>query len=449
MSIDIRQKFHLEPDVGLLNDPNGLIQYKGIYYVFFQWNRFEKNHTYKEWGLFTSKNLIDWSFKGSAIIPDQEYDFNGVYSGSSYVIKDKLYIFYTGNKKYDNERKSSQCLAISNNGRNFLKKGIIINTPIKYSEHFRDPKIFAGKNKDFFLVIGAQTKQTKLGAIALYHSFDGENWQYMGSLATSNTYQMIECPDMFRMGDEYILFYCPQYRDNEKDIPLKSFSVYKLIDLDETTGEIDDKNLDENYFMMDYGFDFYAPQTFEDDKKRRILWAWMSRMNDEEEKAFAKLQDSIHCLTMPREILLEKNRLYQRPVKELYNLLGQDIIIRKCDDDQFNILNDKHTVYLKLENFEEDKNIDWIIEDEFKINYNFEKMEFSIYRLNWLTNSWDKKSCKLEKIIDMELWIDNSSIEIFINEGEKVFSSRIYRKHEKISISGNLCGELIAKNIDR
>ena len=53
MGIDIRQKFHLEPDVGLLNDPNGLIQYKGIYYVFFQWNRFEKNHTYKEWGLFT------------------------------------------------------------------------------------------------------------------------------------------------------------------------------------------------------------------------------------------------------------------------------------------------------------------------------------------------------------------------------------------------------------
>lgn len=271
----------------------------------------------------------------------------------------------------------------------------------------------------------------------------------MGSLATSNTYQMIECPDMFRMGDKYILFYCPQYRDNEKDIPLKSFSVYKVIDLDETTGEIDDKNLDENYFMMDYGFDFYAPQTFEDDKKRRILWAWMSRMNDEEEKAFAKLQDSIHCLTMLREILLEKNRLYQRPVKELYNLLGQDIIIKECDDDQFNILNDKHTVYLKLENIKEDKNIDWIIEDEFKINYNFEKMEFSIYRLNWLTNNWDKKSCKLEKIIDMELWIDNSSIEIFINEGEKVFSSRIYRKHEKISISGNLCGELIAKNIDR
>ena len=59
----VRQKFHLEPNVGLLNDPNGLIQYKGIYYVFFQWNRFEKNHTYKEWGLFTSKNLTILSKK--------------------------------------------------------------------------------------------------------------------------------------------------------------------------------------------------------------------------------------------------------------------------------------------------------------------------------------------------------------------------------------------------
>ena len=53
------------------------------------------------------------------------------------------------------------------------------------------------------------------------------------------------------------------------------------------------------------------------------------------------------------------------------------------------------------------------------------------------------------KVIDLESWIDNSSIEIFIKKKKKVFSSRIYRKHEKISISGNLCGELIAKNIDR
>ena len=33
-----RQKYHLEPDRGLLNDPNGLVFYKDMYHVFFQWN---------------------------------------------------------------------------------------------------------------------------------------------------------------------------------------------------------------------------------------------------------------------------------------------------------------------------------------------------------------------------------------------------------------------------
>ena len=51
-----RQKYHLEPDRGLLNDPNGLVFYKDMYHVFFQWNRFEKNHSYKERGHFTSKD---------------------------------------------------------------------------------------------------------------------------------------------------------------------------------------------------------------------------------------------------------------------------------------------------------------------------------------------------------------------------------------------------------
>ena len=63
MSIDIRQKFHLEPNVGLLNDPNGLIQYKGIYYVFFQWNRFEKIIHIRSGDYLLSKNLTILSKK--------------------------------------------------------------------------------------------------------------------------------------------------------------------------------------------------------------------------------------------------------------------------------------------------------------------------------------------------------------------------------------------------
>lgn len=109
----IRQQYHLEADKGLLNDPNGLSWFNGKYYVFFQWNPFEKNHSYKEWGLFTSKDLLQWDFEGSAVIPDQEYDRDGVYSGSGYVIGNQLYLFYTGNDKKDGKRKSGKADSVS------------------------------------------------------------------------------------------------------------------------------------------------------------------------------------------------------------------------------------------------------------------------------------------------------------------------------------------------
>ena len=65
-----------------MNDPNGLIYFNGMYYVFFQWNKFELNHSNKEWGVFTSRDMISWDFVGSALLPDQPYDCHGVYSGS-------------------------------------------------------------------------------------------------------------------------------------------------------------------------------------------------------------------------------------------------------------------------------------------------------------------------------------------------------------------------------
>ena len=100
-----RQKYHLEPDRGLLNDPNGLVFYKDMYHVFFQWNRFEKNHSYKEWGHFTSKDLLHWNWEGSALLPDQFYEQNGVYSGSALIKDGQLRLFYTGNNKSGGEKK--------------------------------------------------------------------------------------------------------------------------------------------------------------------------------------------------------------------------------------------------------------------------------------------------------------------------------------------------------
>ena len=68
---------------------------------------------------------------------------------------------------------------------------------------------------------------------------------------------------------------------------------------------------------LDYGLDFYAPQTFTSPDGRKILFAWMSRMEEEEEKLFGEGESSIHCMTLPREISYRNGELCQLPVREL------------------------------------------------------------------------------------------------------------------------------------
>lgn len=84
------------------------------------------------------------------------------------------------------------------------------------------------------------------------------------------------------------------------------------------------------------GFDFYAPQTFEDAKGRRILIGWMGLPDVEGEytNPTAEKEGWQHCLTVPREIRLYNGRLYQYPVEELKVLRGRDF---RIDETQENI----------------------------------------------------------------------------------------------------------------
>lgn len=426
MANKIKQQYHLEPDQGLLNDPNGLTYFKGKYYVFFQWNRLKKDHSYKEWGLFTSKDMVNWQFEGSAIVPDQDYDKQGVYSGSAYVIDDKLHIYYTGNSKILGRRKSRQCLVLSGDGKQFHKEGMVIETPDIYTEHFRDPKVFKGVTSGYFMVIGGQRKNGK-GALALCRSQDGKNWCYSNVLAISNQFEMIECPDLFKLDNKYVLLFNPQKRNNLKDISLFSFSVYKLVEFDEDTGLFQDKDLDHKCIKLDYGFDFYAPQTFQDPNGRRILFAWMSRMEEEEERIFAQNEPNIHCLTLPRKLFLKDGKLYQCPVKELYGMLENEIPILSEGISIKKAHPASRTFYLYIKKIEEGQNLSLNLHSgEVKLEYNWVEKKLLFMRHNWISHAYETKSCDLDRLREIEIWSDHSSIEVFINGGEAVFSSRIY-----------------------
>lgn len=420
-----KQHFHLEPDRGLLNDPNGLVYFKGKYHVFFQWNRFAKNHCYKEWGLFTSKDLLKWTFQGSALLPDMSFDRDGVYSGSGYVIKDKLCLFYTGNTKPDGKRKVYQCMAISAEGEKFQKLGCVMDVPEEYTEHFRDPKVFRGTNGEYFMVIGAQRKNGK-GAIALCHSGDGYRWKWAGTLAETEIYEMIECPDLFELNGVHVLLYNPQERDNRKDVCGDSFSAYKITAFDEEERRVTDRNLDQ-YQRLDYGFDFYAPQTFCDGLGRRLLFGWMSRMDEEEECVFSAEEENIHCLTLPRELYVQNGKLYQAVPKELDSLKAEEILAEWMSENEKKAAFPMRTAFIRLERSKDDPNLSIEFEgDGTKFIYDCKTGSVTLRRIRWTDSQEEEKRLQISILRTVEIWMDQSSLEFFLNDGEYVMSARIF-----------------------
>ena len=96
MEVFQRFQFHFEPKSGWMNDPNGLVYFKGKYHAFFQYYPHAPHWGQMHWGHAVSDDLIHWEELPIALYPDQEYeDDGGCFSGSAVVKDDRLYLVYT------------------------------------------------------------------------------------------------------------------------------------------------------------------------------------------------------------------------------------------------------------------------------------------------------------------------------------------------------------------
>lgn len=412
--------YHLTPKFGLLNDPNGLINYKDEYYVFYQWNKFETNHSYKCWAYFKSKDMVNWTDMSVALLPDMYFDKNGVYSGSAIENDGKINIFYTGNVKNElGERKSYQCKAESSDGRIFEKKGVIFETPPGYSEHFRDPKVFKGKN-NWWMVIGAQTEKLE-GAVVLYKSYDLNKWEYCKTILKNNDLDnMCECPDILRFDEGDILLCSPQKRFENKVIgKCGYFKGHFLEDKEEFKSN-------DCFHKIDYGFNFHSPQTFTDKNGRVIVYGGMAGMTEEEEEALPTRKFGyVHSLSIPRVLTYKNNTLYQSPVEELKKLRGNEEIWNNNESNVFSnfqleFLFDFPEVMKEDFTFKMRGNI---IEVKYDVVLNL----ISIKRYNWSTHKIQESIINLEENLkNMQLFLEESSFELFINDGKYVCTLRYF-----------------------
>lgn len=433
---DIKPKYHITPKFGFLNDPNGLVQFKGIYYAFYQYLEEVTPQGKKCWSYYTSNDLVHWKDEGIALRPDMWYDKDGCYSGNSIVFNEKIYLFYTGNVRNENgDRETYQCLATSEDGKTFIKHGPVVYLPEGYTAHFRDPKVWRDKEESlWYMIVGAQTSEEK-GNVALFYSEDLLNWNYKGKLLPEemNWGYMCECPDIIRFDDNYILIVSKQEKIIENGIEKDSCNAVWM------SGEFSKKDgkfiPNSEECKLDDGFDFYAPQSFVDENNRTLYMAWMGGGEYDYQMSQPAVKDGwLHSFTYPREFVYKDNLLYQKPVKELEILRDKEINRSiKAEKIDFKLDNFRNEIKLTLQ---EQKDFRFIVLGSLKLEYNSYEKILNIKRLNWLTNRFDEKNINIEEdLMTINLFIDNSSVDIFLNEGKKVISIRAYFKEESIQIN--------------
>lgn len=297
-------KYHFQNKVGWMNDPNGLVFFKGKYHAFFQHYPFATHWGQMHWGHAISDDLVNWEELDIALYPDMPYENDGgCFSGSAIVKDDVLYLFYTS---VSHELGQTQSMAYSEDGFTFRKyenNPVIPNSPLGSNKEFRDPKVFQYEDS-YRMVVGAGIDN--IGKLLLFKSDDLFNWEYVGELFSDLQFgPCVECPDLFKIDDKYCLMF-----SSIKSLPHRV--NFALGDFDGERFVFD--NADDPYFAIEIGSDFYAPQTFLTPDNRRVVIGWMYNW----QRAVPEGQTHVGAFTIPRELYLNfDDKLCMRPIREV------------------------------------------------------------------------------------------------------------------------------------
>ncbi|MDE6419465.1 MAG: glycoside hydrolase family 32 protein [Lachnospiraceae bacterium] len=470
-----RPVFHLSPRVGWMNDPNGFSYYKGEYHLFYQYHPYDSFWGPMHWGHAVSKDLLHWVYLPAALAPDMPYDKDGCFYGSAITLPDaSQMLLYTGVMREPQADGSfrdvqAQCIAIGD-GRDYEK---VLDNPVltekdmpegssKYD--FRDPKVWQDEDGMYYCVVGNCTEDHD-GQILLYSSADGIHWKYEKILVKNNGRfgRMWECPDFFELDGKYMVLTSPQ------DMLPEGFEYHNGNGTLCLMGSFDRDTktfMEERDQTVDYGIDFYAPQTILTPDGRRVMIGWMQNwdtcnMRSQPKSWFGQM-------SLPRELSFRNGRLYQKPVRELDELrcnkveykdvfvnglvrldgiegrlVDMELLIRPADTAQ---------IFRKFAlRFAQDKTHYTAIsfrpmESILKVDRKFSGSRRAIIHQRRSLVNHEEGKLKLRVILD------RLSVEVFINDGEQVMTATIDTPQDAREISffaedGNVIVDVVKYDI--
>lgn len=453
-----RPAFHLSARTGWMNDPNGFSYYEGKYHMFYQYYPYESKWGPMHWGHAVSEDLLHWEYLPAALAPDEDYDRDGCFSGSAITLPDGRHLLmYTGVKKEHQANDvhcdvQTQCLAIGD-GVDYEKYEA---NPVLDEKDlpegcsrfdFRDPKMWQKEDGTYCCVVGNRPADGS-GQILLYHSEDGFRWSFQKVLASNNDRfgKMWECPDFFELDGKWILLASPQ------DMLPAGFEYHNGNGTVCLLGEFDKDTetfTEQKNQAIDYGIDFYAPQTVLTPDGRRIMIGWMQNwdacsLRSHEEPWFGQM-------SLPRELSVKNGRLYQMPVKELEKMRRNKVAYKNIsfsgEIKLEGIKGRRVDMELKLRPGEEGNlyqkfAVRFAQNEKYQTSLSFRPYESILKVDRKFAGSRRAIIHQRRSLVDssngelkLRVILDRFSVEVFINDGEKVMTATMYTEQEADGIS--------------
>ena len=422
----MKDVLHLRAPGNWLNDPNGFIYYEGKYHLFYQYFPYGTSWGTMHWGHGVSRDLVHWEHLGIALFPTKGYDRNGVFSGSALEKDGKLCLYYSAVRYLETDEEdihrakhdhyeTSQAMVISGDGFHFDnwkdKRQII---PVIRDEavadptHTRDPKVWREQG-EYYMLLGS-TWRGQTGRAVFFKSRDGENWEYKNQLRCNWFGRILECPDLFKVGENRVFMGSPMYI-NEEGKGYEHHAVCALAEFDRQTCGL---KLSEKFQYVDYGMDLYAPQTNTDQDGRRVMIAWM-RMAEAVEGEDRNPWIGMMCL--PRVVEVEQGHICFRVHPEVERYFREKTEDREC-------IAGKRACRIQTE-LNEGESLDiggyriWVEQGFVKGDRSRVFPDLEGYSLVGST----PESLKRHKL---DVFVDPNLIEIFVNDGQYVISHVVY-----------------------
>lgn len=308
-----RPVYHFRPPANWNNDPNGTIFHKGWHHLFYQHNPFGSNWGHMHWGHARSRDMVDWEHLPIALWPSIEKGEEHVFSGGAIHGDDgRVRLLYTSIGKRDPEQwlavpADDELIAWEKHPRNPVAT-LKLHGPQRVHE-WRDPFLFREQGR-VYMVCGGNSNDMRRGGggqVQLYRAANADlsEWKHLGAVFEHRDSRVgnIECPNLFRLGNKWVLIISPhmpcEYFIGDLDLARVRFTP-------ETRG------------VLDPGTSYASNISF-DDKGRTILWLW-GRTETKPGKGWNSV------MALPRILSIGVDGfLCQTPAPELAALHGEPV----------------------------------------------------------------------------------------------------------------------------